>query len=165
VKKLIRNVFGFIVVSPFIFAAKVLSVFVGEKKSVEIIGPIATNLAKQSLKFWVPKIDNSDDFDVFPGKMKKNFWIWRPFYDIEITEETDDVFRLHVSNCPFCEVLNRFGLSKLSAYVCEGDWAIAKDNSKKWLFERSHQIGTGDRYCNHTYKRLKTIKQENGKCI
>jgi hypothetical protein len=155
VKKLFRNTFGFIVVSPFILATKLLAVFVGEKKSVEFFGPIATNLAKQSLKYWVPKIDNPDEFDVFPAKMKKKFYIWKLFYDIEITEETDDIFKLHVSNCPFCEVLNTFGLSKLSAYACDGDWAIAKDNSKKWLFERRHQIGTGDKFCDHTYKRIK----------
>lgn len=140
-KKHFRKIFGFIVVSPFIVATKLLSIFLGEKKAVEALGPIVTNLAKKSLKFWVPKIDNSKDFDFFPAKMKKNFWIWKPFFDIEISEETNDVFKLHVSNCPFCEVLNKFGLTRLSAYVCEGDWAIAQDNSDKWIFERNYQIG------------------------
>jgi len=153
-KKHFRKIFGFIVVSPFIVATKLLSIFLGEKKAVEALGPIVTNLAKKSLKFWVPKIDNSKDFDFFPAKMKKNFWIWKPFFDIEISEETNDVFKLHVSNCPFCEVLNKFGLTRLSAYVCEGDWAIAQDNSDKWIFERNYQIGTGDSYCDHTYKRI-----------
>jgi hypothetical protein len=58
-------------------------------------------------------------------------------------------------NCPFCEVLNRTGLSDLSGYICEGDWAYARENKDKWLFERKFQIGTGDTICDHTYKRIK----------
>ena len=34
------------------------------------------------------------------------------------------------------------------------DWAIARDNADKWKFERNYQIGTGDSYCDHTYKRV-----------
>ena len=52
------------------------------------------------------------------------------------------------------KALNRLGMSKLSAYVCEADWAIARDNAVKWKFERNYQIGTGDSYCDHTYKRI-----------
>ena len=153
-EKLSRNFFGLIVVLPFIIATKLLSIFMGKEKAIETLGPIATSFAKQMLKFWVPKISDSNDFDSFATKMKKNFRLWRPFYDIAVSEESNDVFKLHVSNCPFCEVLNNFGLEKLSAFVCEGDWAIAKDNSDKWNFERNNQIGTGDNYCDHTYRRL-----------
>jgi len=153
-KQVFRKIFGIIVVSPFVVASKLLSIFLGEQKAIETIGPIVTDCAKQSLKFWVPKIDDPKDFDSFPSKMEKNFRIWKPFYDIKISEETNDVFKLHVSNCPFCEVLNKFGLKRLSAYVCEGDWAIAQDNSDKWIFKRNYQIGTGDKYCDHTYKRI-----------
>ncbi len=153
-KKLLRNIIGILIVFPFIFVTKSLSFIVGQNKAIEIIGPIATKFAKQSLKFWVPQISGPDDFDSLPSKMKANLWIWRPFYDIEIVQENNDVFKLHVSNCPFCEALNNFGLSKLSAYICEGDWAIARDNSDKWIFERNYQIGTGDSFCDHTYKRI-----------
>ena len=86
--------------------------------------------------------------------MKKNFRLWKPLYEIEISEESNEVFKLHVSNCPFCEAFDRLGMSKLSPYVCEGDWAIARDNADKWQFKRKYQIGTGDSYCDHTYKRI-----------
>ena len=66
--------------------------------------------------------------------MKRNFRLWRLFYDIEVSKETRNVFKLCVSNCPFCEALNDFGLPRLSAYVCEGDGAIAQDNKDKWVF-------------------------------
>jgi hypothetical protein len=36
---------------------------------------------------------------------------------------------------------------------------MAEANQDKWLFERNHQIGTGDAFCDHTYKR----KPENRK--
>ena len=72
----------------------------------------------------------------------------------EAFDVCNDVFKLHVSNCPFCEALNPMGMSKLSPYVREGDWAIARVNADKWKFERNNQIGTGDSYCDHTYKRI-----------
>ena len=153
-KKVFRKIFGLIIVSPFVVASKLLSIFLGQEKAIQVVGPKLTKSAKRSLKFWVPKIDNAKDFDAFAAKMKKNFRLWKPLYEIEISEESNDVFKLHVSNCPFCEALDRLGMSKLSPYVCEGDWAIARDNADKWKFERKYQIGTGDSYCDHTYKRI-----------
>lgn len=152
-KTRLRKLFGKTVVLPFVLATRVLSYFVGHQRAIEQIGPTATKLAKLALRLWVPKMNGPEDFATFPDRMKKKLWIWRPFYDIEISEENTDIFKLKVSNCPFCEALSSFGLSDLSVYVCEGDWAIAKENSGNWLFERSHQIGTGDTFCNHTYKR------------
>ena len=152
-KKIFRYILGVIVVLPFTMATWVLSCFIGKQRAIEKIGPIATQVAKQTLKFWVPQISSPEDFDSFATKMKKKFWMWRLFYTIQIAEDTNDVFKLHVSNCPFCEILNSFGLSSLSAYVCDGDWAIARENADKWVFERNHQIGTGDIFCDHTYKR------------
>lgn len=153
-KNIFRKVFGSMVVSPFVVACKFLSVFIGQEKALEVVGPRLTKSAKRILEFWVPRIDDAKDFHSFPAKMKKNFNLWKPFYDIEITEESIDVFKLHISNCPFGEALTRLGMSKLSPYVCEGDWAIARDNADKWLFGRNYQIGTGDSYCDHTYKRI-----------
>ncbi len=134
------------------------------KISQKNIGPSATYAAKQALRLWVPKIERPEDFDFFSIEMKKKFWLWKLFYDIEISIENTDIFKLHLSNCPFCEVLNTFGLSNLSSYICEGDWAIANDNKEKWLFERTHQIGTGDTFCDHTYKRIKRAQPINKHC-
>lgn len=153
-KTIFRKSIGYIVVLPFAIRYKMLSLFLGQEKAVEVVGPRLTHSAKRFLKFWVPKIDNPQDFDSFPVKMKKNFRLWAPLFDIEISEENNDLFKLYIPNCPFCEALNRIGLSALSRYVCEGDWAIARDNADKWKFERNYQIGTGDSYCDHTYKRI-----------
>lgn len=153
-----RKISGYMVVSPIFISSKLLSLFVGPDKAVETIGPAVTQLAKLSLKFWVPTINSSKDFDLFSAKMKRNFRFWKPFYDVKICEENDDIFKLHVSNCPFCVALNRLGLSKLSEYVCEGDWAVARENFDKWRFERNNQIGTGNTFCDHTYKRIKKGK-------
>ncbi len=154
-KKYFRKTIGYIVIGPFVVASIFLSIFLGKEKAIKFIGTRLTKAVKHSLKVWVPRIDDAQDFDSFPAKMKKNFRLWKPFYDIEISEENNDVFKLHVSNCPFCEALNRLGMSKLSPYVCEADWAIARENADKWKFERNHQIGTGDSFCDHTYKRIK----------
>ncbi|WP_027183102.1 L-2-amino-thiazoline-4-carboxylic acid hydrolase [Desulfovibrio inopinatus] len=153
-KNIFRKLIGIIVVLPFVIAIKTLSIFMSQQKAIEKIGPIVTVIAKQTLKYWVPTICVPNEFDAFPQKMKRNFKLWRLFYDIEVSEENSNVFKLFISNCPFCEALNSFGFPNLSAYICEGDWAIAHDNSDKWIFERAHQIGTGDSFCDHTYKRI-----------
>ena len=154
-KNMIRNIAAAILLSPFLVTVYLTSIFAGKEKAIAFFGPFVTSLAKQSLRFWVPKIETANDFDRFPSRMKANFYLWRPFYDIELAEETDDTFKLNVRNCPFCEVLNNSGLSGLSPYVCKGDWQIADENKDKWIFERKHQIGTGDSFCDHTYKRKK----------
>ena len=76
--------------------------------------------------------------------------------DVVVEKEDRDVFKVHVFNCPFCEAFNALRMPELSPYVCEGDWEKARANKKKWDFERKHQIGTGDSFCDHTYKR-KTV--------
>jgi hypothetical protein len=152
-KKLLRNAVVGIFLSPLIAYTYVLSVVIGRDRATRSIGRSLTFGARRSLKFWVPEIACADDFDKFGPKMKARFPLWKPLYDIDIVEETEDVLRLRVSNCPFCEVLNGLGLEKLSPYVCEADWVIARENADKWTFERKRQIGTGDSFCDHAYFR------------
>lgn len=157
-KALIRNALVGVFLSPLIVYAHILSALVGRDNAIRAVGRSLTHVAKRSLKFWVPEIAHAEDFDEFALKMKTRFWLWRTLYDIDIFEETKDSIRLRVSNCPLCEILNGVGLKRLSPYVCEGDWAIARENADKWCFQRSHQIGTGDSFCDHTYSR-KTVGQ------
>ena len=51
------------------------------------------------------------------------------------------------------------GLLEMKPFVCQGDWDAARVHADKWVFERAHQIGTGDAFCDHTYKRLKAGAQ------
>ncbi len=60
---------------------------------------------------------------------------------------------LNYSNCLLCEGFFTLRMSEIGPYLCQSDWEIAKENVDKWDFERNHQIGTGDKYCDHTYKR------------
>ncbi len=159
-KKTLRNICGSVFVLPLVISIKLLSVFLGQQRAIKIIGPIVTQTIKIIGWFWMPKIEGPEDFDSFSEQMKKTFWIWRPFYDFEISEESKDVFKLHFTNCPLCEALNNLGVPELNAYVCDGDWAIARDNSDKWIFERNHQIGTGDSFCDHTYKRIPELRAQ-----
>jgi len=154
-KKFIRNTIVALLFSPLIALIYLTSIFTGKDKAITLWGPFMTFLAKLFLRVWVPRIESASDFDNFPSKMKANFWLWRPLFDFQVEEETKDTFKLNLWNCPFCEVLNAAGLSGLSPHVCKGDWDVADENKDKWIFEREHQIGTGDSFCDHTYKRKK----------
>ncbi len=152
-KKWFRLTVGFLVVAPFVIAVYVLLPFIGKEKAIRFVGPKATSLSKLFLKFFIPDIKDASEFYQFSPKMKKNFWLWRPFYDFTIAQDDGNVFKLHVYNCPFCEAIIKSGLPELAPHLCQGDWEVAKENQDKWDFERSRQIGTGDSLCDHTYKR------------
>ncbi len=158
-KNLFRHTIAFIIVSPLIIFVYLAMPIIGKKKAIRLCGPLGTYIAMQSLRFFAPTLEKNEDFDIFPSKMKNNFWLWKPFYDFEITEENKDIFKLYVSNCPFCEVLNKCHLSDLGPYICQGDWEYAKSHKDQWLFKREHQIGTGDNFCDHTYIRKKGNKK------
>ena len=151
IKTLGRRIIGFIVVLPSALAFYTLKPFLGRKRVTERVGYRLTKSAKWSLRFWVPRIESPSEFYRFPEIMKARFWLWKLFYDIEILKEDPNVFKLRVTNCPFCEALAGLGLKELGPYICQADWEVAKDNFDKWGFRRENQIGTGDSFCDHTY--------------
>lgn len=153
-KKALRNALATILLSPFIILVYLTSVIAGKSKAISIWGPAATFISKQALTFWVPNMASADDFHNFAKKMRVNLRLWRPMYDVEIVHENEKSFGLRVLNCPYCEVLNSVGLADLSPFVCKGDWAKAEEHKDKWVFERNNQIGTGNDFCDHTYKRI-----------
>jgi hypothetical protein len=152
-KFVFRQVVGFLVASPFIVLTYLSAVCVGRERSVEFWGPVLTRYAKGIVKLTVPNIHDASEFDRFASELKTRFQFWKPVYDYSVAYEDRNTLKMSFVNCPFCEALKSVGLSELSPYVCQGDWAVAKDNTDKWTFERQHQIGTGDDFCDHTYKR------------
>ncbi len=160
-KKILRQLVAFIVVGPFILCIKILSFFSSREKAIEIMSPIIVKVAKIFVRILVPNVKNATDFDILKDTITKRASRLWPFYDISIAENNDNLLKLHVANCPFAELAIRLGYIDIGPFVCQGDWEVAKDNINKWDFERKHQIGTGDSYCDHTYKRktLKTIKE------
>ncbi len=153
-KKIFRYIIAFFILLPFIMFVHIARIFIGKEKAVSLCGPYATSIAKIFLKVMIPKIDKPEDFDLFRSKIKEKFWLWRPLYDFEIKEENENILKLNILNCPFCEMLSLAGVSELNSHVCQGDWEFAKDNKGKWEFEREHEIGKGDSFCDHTYKRI-----------
>ncbi len=77
----------------------------------------------------------------------------RFLYDISIEYEDSKSIVFQYKNCPHCEAFFSLGMPELAEYACESDWVIARKNALMWDFERSQQIGTGDDYCNHTYRK------------
>ncbi len=149
-----RNILTALLLCPLIVRIYGTVLFSGKRKAVLVWGPVVTSLAKKSLRFWVPEIQSAMDFDLFRAKMRSNLRYWRPFFAVRVVEDTKDTLRINISSCPVCAVFKVTGLADLNPYLCKGDWAKADENRDKWLFEREHQIGTGDRLCDHTYKRL-----------
>jgi len=136
---------------------KILSLFVGKQRAIERVGPVVSSASKVLGKiFMVPRIGSHREFETFTRRMSRAIRLMKPLYDISIVHQDRDKIVLNYANCPLWEGFSLLGLEKLAPYACQADWEIAHDNADKWSFERRHQIGTGDEYCDHTYmsKRL-----------
>ncbi len=157
-KEVLRQFIGFIIIGPFILGIKLLSLFSTREKAVAIMSPLIIKVAKMFVRILVPYVNNADDFDKLKDTITKRAPRLRLFYDITFAEKNDKLLKLHVANCPVAEMAERLGYTDLGPVICQGDWEVAKDNIDKWDFERKHQIGTGDSFCDHTYKR-KTLKK------
>lgn len=117
------------------------------------MSPLIIKAAKGFVGILVPNVNSAADFDKFKNIIMRRAPRLGLLYDITFPVKSDDLLKLHVANCPFAEMAKRLGYSDLCPYICHGDWEVAKDNIDKWDFERKHQIGTGDSFCDHTYKR------------
>lgn len=153
-KRALRNTAALILCAPVIVLTYFRAFFQGKAKAMGHYGPALTRMARRSLRYWVPAISDAAEFDLFRKRMKNNLRWWRILYDIDIAEDAPGVHKVHVNNCPFCEVLSVAGLGDLNASLCKADWKVAEDNSGKWIFQRQHTIGSGDALCDHTYRRI-----------
>jgi hypothetical protein len=152
-KMIFRKTMAFLLIAPAVAWTHLISLFVGKEKAANFCGPYFTLATKPFARFLAPHINCAADFDrVSPG-MQKNIWLWNLFFDVSISENTNDIFRLHVAYCPIQDMLTNLGFSELTQFVCDADRKIAKENEDKWLFQREHQLATGDSYCDHTYLR------------
>lgn len=152
-KEILRQFVGIIVIGPFLLSIKFLSLFMTREKAVVTISPLLIKSAKMFVRILVPNVKNAAEFDKLKDtitKRARRLWL---FYDITIAEKNNNLLKLHVANCPFAEMAVRLGYADIGPVMCQCDWEVAKDNIDKWDFDRKHQIGTGDRFCDHTYKR------------
>ena len=155
-KKALRNTTVFLLSLPLITAIHVMTLFRGRLFAERYFGPMITRAAKRSLRYWIPSIRDASQFDMFRHLLRQNIRRWKPLYDIRIVEDIPQAIRIHVCNCPFCEVFKFARLGEMNRYFCRADWDMADKNSGKWTFERTHTIAEGGRYCDHTYKRPPT---------
>jgi hypothetical protein len=152
-KMIFRKTMAFLLIGPAALWTHLISLFAGKAKAANFCGPYFTLATKPFARFLAPHIHCADDFDrVFPG-MQKKFWLWKLFFDFSISENTNDIFKLHITHCPIQDMLKTLGFSELTQFVCDADREIANENEDKWLFKREHQLATGDSYCDHTYLR------------
>lgn len=152
-KKLLRRCVAMAILAPGISWTYFLSVFIGKERAIKVCGPFFTIASKPFSRFWVPNVESSSDFDNFSTRIRKGFWLWKPFFDFSVVQDNCDVFKLKITYCPLCDVMQTLGLSGLAPFVCEADWQVAKENEDKWLFKRKRQLSTGDLDCDHTYVR------------
>lgn len=150
----IRKPIGFLIAIPFWILIRVTTPITGREKAISIWGPLVRSTVTLMAEILlIPKTEGAEDFDEFCRKMKRNIAFLSPIYDVSVVRHDENALELNYYNCPHCEAFFLLGLRELGPFCCESDWLIACKHEKKWDFQRENQIGTGDRVCNHTYKR------------
>lgn len=151
--KLLSLLLGFLFTVPFALQTYSLIPFIGRKRALRIVGRQLTSVAVLGVKLLIPRIHSKGDYSLFKEKVKRNFLFIGKLYRLRIENETGDRIEFRFHFCPVARMLKIFGLPDLCRYSCAGDWKIAKENKEYWTFSRQQTIGTGGRYCNHTYSR------------
>jgi hypothetical protein len=128
-------------------------VIAGKKRAIKTIGKLVTKAAALGMSCLVPRIKSPQDYSLFQKAIKRNFLFVGPIYDLLIEKEAKDVIEFRVQQCSVSKAFKKFGLPELCKYSCAGDWVVAKNNRDFWSFSREQTIGTGGKYCNHTYSR------------
>ncbi len=151
--KILSLLLGFLFTAPFVVQTYSLIPFIGRKKALRIVGRQLTPAAVLGVKLLIPRIHSKGDYPLFKERVKRNFLFIGKLYHLRIENETGDHIEFRFHFCPVAKMLKIFGLAELCRYFCAGDWMIAKENEDYWTFSRQQTIGTGGRYCNHTYSR------------
>lgn len=144
---------GYLFAAPFVGVALALIPFHGRKIALQISGRLLTKAAGLAMSTLVPKWTKGDSFADFKTKLKHNFGLAGPLYDLILHEESNERIEFRVRYCPVAEALRRMGFTELCRYSCAGDYVVAKKNLMHWDFERDCTIGTGGGYCNPAYCR------------
>lgn len=144
-------------ITPIALLTHLLSIIIGKKRAIKKLGLIVTLSAKSMQKYFPPKINNALEFDEFMEKVKPKYNLykfWSIIFDYPVKFPDENSVLLEIKNCPFADALKAFRVTEFGNYMCQGDWEVAKDNSKKWKFERKGTIGTGCKVCDFKYVRI-----------
>jgi hypothetical protein len=160
--KTVSVTFGALFTLPFILMVYALQPILGKKKTINIAGKMLSHYASIVLSLFIPKIKSPINYSEFQQKIKINYSVLGLLYDLTIQQETKDLIEFRVNFCPVSTVLKYFRMADLCKYSCAGDWLTAKNNRNYWIFKRDQTIGTGGKYCNHTYCGLVTNKSIKG---
>jgi hypothetical protein len=157
----LRWIIGHAAMMPFTFSYFALSVLLGRRKALSLVGKALSNVSVMSLGTIIPEMHNNDSFSDFKSRIIRNFSNYKLLYDVEIQSESDDFVEFKVLNCPFTSALKNFGTPELCRFACAGDFIIAKRNRSRWKFSRTHSHGTDGICCNHTYFSLDCKREES----
>jgi predicted ArsR family transcriptional regulator len=72
---------------------------------------------------------------------------------IEVKEQSDDVFAFNVTRCQYAEMYQRLGIPELGALLsCNRDAALIQGFNRRVEFHRSQTIMQGASFCDFRYK-------------
>jgi len=151
--RLLPVIFGLSFAGPFVVLTASLALFVGKERALRVTGKLITLVAASILSAFIPQCGAGEDFSLFRSRIKRRFFRFCMFNNVELFDETEDKIEFRVRFCPVASSFRMLGMAELGKYSCAADWVVAKANRRFWTFRRDKSIGTGFAICNHTYIR------------
>jgi hypothetical protein len=150
----IRWIFGHTIALPFILIYRFLTIFMKKNNAINTAGKILTGFGVILGRMAIPNKKNQNKFIKFKNDLIHIFKKFRQMYDIDFVSESDNHVQIEISKCPITSALKNLGASELCKFLCACDFIIAKENKTRYLFSRTHSLGTDGKYCNHCFSSL-----------
>lgn len=140
----------FLLFLPIALLYHLTKLFIGRSRAHRFFYHKIVAVSAKVLSLNIPTLKEKEPFSVFSSTMKKAL-NRMPFETIEVVQEDEEVFQIHVSRCQFTEVFRLLGMADLTKALCDGDVVFCSKYQPCIAFERHHTIEKGDGYCDHTF--------------
>ncbi|MEM7341140.1 MAG: L-2-amino-thiazoline-4-carboxylic acid hydrolase [Actinomycetota bacterium] len=121
----------------------------GHDRVVELAREVVVSVAKAQGAEMAVALGNND-MDTFAGSLDN--WTKGGALEIDVTEQSDEVFAFNVTRCRYAEMYKALGIPELGAlFSCNRDGTMVEGFNQAITFERSQTIMGGADHCDFRY--------------
>ncbi len=128
----------------------VLAAEFGRERVVAMVRAAIIELARSQGAALVEQM-GGDSLPDFAGSLQ--FWTRDNALEIELLEQSDDVFSFNVTRCRYAELYNALGISELGAVLsCNRDFSLIEGFNSDVELTRTQTIMAGASFCDFRYR-------------
>jgi hypothetical protein len=121
----------------------------GEERVTEVARDVVVEVAKTQGGELAGAL-NGNSLDMFANSMEN--WTKGGALELEVVEQTDEVFAFNVTRCRYAEMYRELGIPELGAlFSCDRDGTMVEGFNPEIGFERTQTIMGGASHCDFRY--------------